>query len=336
MIKVSVIIPIYNAEKYLKKCLDSVLYQQLSEFELILVNDGSTDGSKNIIESYLINYSEKIKYIEKENGGLSSARNLGLQHAEGKYVTFLDSDDYISDDYLKVLCNAAEKNKSEMVVSGQFKVKEDGSIIDRILYHPDQNGDSKTRRFNISGKLYRRDFIEKQEIRFPLGKTYEDNPFNMITYFLSKNLVFLEYAGYHQIVHEGSITSKKIEYQLLPIDAIENAVKRVESNQSVLQDRQLFEFTVMSFFTYFIFVRNKKKEYLDTNNRTSDMEVVLKVCEDFQRIVRTYFREYTKNRYFKLFSNRDLPLKQKVGTKFFSILVKTNTLKTFTKLYYNL
>lgn len=336
MKQISIIIAVYNREKYLRECLDSVFAQKFKDFEVILVNDGSTDNSEMIIEEYKKKYQDKVIYLKKENGGVSSARNLALDHAKSKYVTFLDSDDYVSDDYLSVLFEAAEKYQSEMVVSGQFKVNEEGGIIDRILYFPDSNGNSLTRRLNISGKLYLRDFIEKQAIRFPIGKTYEDNTFNIVAYFLAKNLRFLEYAGYYQVVHEGSITSKKIAYESLPMEAIENAIKQVESNPALLKDRALFEFTVMSFFTYFIFVRNKKKEYLDTNNRTSDMEDVLKVCDEFARMIRENFKHYASNEYCRLFRKSDLVLKQKLGAKVFGILVATNMLKTFVKLYYRL
>lgn len=336
MVEISVIIPVYNAEKYLNKCFDSVLSQEFQDFEILVVNDGSTDGSVNILKEYLQKYPEKFFYMEKENGGLSSARNLALDNAHGKYITFLDSDDYISKDYLWELYKEAEKYNSEMVVSGQFKVEENGTVVDHIVYQPDKNGNSLMRRLNISGKLYKREFVEQNKIRFPLGKTYEDNPFNLKAYFLAKNLRFLNYAGYHQVIHEGSITSKKIEYNLLPIEALNNTVYYVENKRDMVNDLELFEFTVMSFFTYFIFVRNKKKEYLSTNNRKSDMDVVLHVCDDFQEIVKKNFLKYTKNKYCSVFKNNELQLSQKIGTKVFAWLIKTNMLKAFTRIYYRI
>ena len=96
MPKVSVIVPIYNVEKYLKKCLDSLVNQTLDDIEIILVNDGSKDNSKQIAEKFANDYPNKIIYLEKENGGLSSARNYGLKHAKGDYISFVDSDDYVS------------------------------------------------------------------------------------------------------------------------------------------------------------------------------------------------------------------------------------------------
>ena len=99
---ISVIIPIYNTQKYLKKCIDSVESQSYNNVEIILVNDGSTDSSEKIIQPYLQRY-ENIKYYKKENGGLSDARNFGIDIAQGKFITFIDSDDYISLEYIEYL-----------------------------------------------------------------------------------------------------------------------------------------------------------------------------------------------------------------------------------------
>ena len=97
--KYSIIIPVYNAEGTLRRCLDSLVGQQFSNYELLLINDGSTDGSDAICREYASTYS-CVRYFAKENGGVSSARNLGLEQAEGEYILFADSDDYVSEDYL--------------------------------------------------------------------------------------------------------------------------------------------------------------------------------------------------------------------------------------------
>ena len=334
--KISVAICAYNAERTLARTIESVIKQTYTDYEVVIVNDGSTDGSVKVIQKFIRKYNEKIVLIEKENGGLSLARNIGIQKATGEYVTFLDSDDYISTDYLKVLYNTAKKYNSDMVASGQYKVKENGEIIDSIFYKPDQYGNCNLRRLNISGKIYRKDYLNKYGIYFPVGKTYEDNPFNMAAYFLAKNLRFLEYAGYFQVVHEGSITSKKIKYENLPLEAIENSIKLVKKNSGNVVDMQLFDFTVMSFLTYFIFIRNKKKEYLATRNRKSDTEVVLKVCDYSSKIVNKYFKDYLKNEYCKILKNNNLLFKQKLGVKIFCFLIKTKMLNVFTTFYYKI
>ena len=113
--KVSVIIPVYNVENYIEKCLESVINQTIDEIEIIVVNDGSTDLSKERINKYLNKYKDKIKYLEKENGGLSSARNYGMKFATGEYIAFLDGDDYIELDAYQKMYEKAKEENADMV-----------------------------------------------------------------------------------------------------------------------------------------------------------------------------------------------------------------------------
>ena len=115
MPKVSVIVPVYNVEKYLPTCLDSLVQQTLKEIEIIVVNDGSTDNSLSIMQQYAKKYPDKIKIYSKENGGLSDARNAGMKIANGEYISFIDSDDYISCDFIETLYNVMKAEKSDIV-----------------------------------------------------------------------------------------------------------------------------------------------------------------------------------------------------------------------------
>ena len=115
MPKVSVIVPVYNVEKYIDKCLESLVNQTLKDIEIIIVNDGSTDNSIKIVEEYKEKYKNKIIYLEKENGGLSDARNYGIQYAKGEYIAFLDSDDYVDRKMYEKLYNKAIENNSDIV-----------------------------------------------------------------------------------------------------------------------------------------------------------------------------------------------------------------------------
>ncbi len=115
-LKVSLIIPVYNTEKYLRQCLDSVISQTFKEFECICINDGSTDNSLPILQEY-INKDIRFKLIDKKNEGVSVARNTGIQNATGKYIVFIDSDDWITKDYIEVLYNTIEKYDCDLVSS---------------------------------------------------------------------------------------------------------------------------------------------------------------------------------------------------------------------------
>ena len=149
MIKISVIVPIYNVEKYLKKCLDSIIYQSLKDIEIIMVDDGSTDSCSQICD-YYSSLDERIKVVHKENQGLGLARNTGLDIAKGKYVTFIDSDDYISIDYLKKVYNVAEENKADVVYSGFANLNNDGIVE----FSPNPYGNRKIYKNGIKNIMY--------------------------------------------------------------------------------------------------------------------------------------------------------------------------------------
>lgn len=180
MSKISIIVPIYNVEKYLAECVDSILKQSYPDFELILVDDGSTDSSGSMCEEYSKKDS-RIRVLHKENGGLSDARNYGLDSMEGEYVIFIDSDDVVAEDYVKTLNDMIEKNNADLssVGSSQFydgdelpvPTTEEAHVIDKkealksllIKQH-----------FGVSAcaKMYKKELFD--DIRFPKGYLYED------------------------------------------------------------------------------------------------------------------------------------------------------------------
>ena len=128
MKKVSIIVPVYNVEKYLAKCLDSLVNQTLEDVEIIVVDDGSRDNSKQIIDEFQTKYPDKIKSFVKENGGLSDARNFGLDRANGEYIGFVDSDDYVTAEMFEEMYSLAQKYDAEMVICNLQKVDENGKI----------------------------------------------------------------------------------------------------------------------------------------------------------------------------------------------------------------
>ena len=122
---ISIIVPIYNTEKYLHQCLDSILNQTYANFEVLLVNDGSTDSSGIICQEY-VERDSRFRYFEKDNGGVASARNLGLEHSEGTYITFIDSDDWVEQNYLDVLYTALKENDTDVAISTYKRFAQDG------------------------------------------------------------------------------------------------------------------------------------------------------------------------------------------------------------------
>ena len=143
MARISVIIPVYNSEKYLKKCLDSLLDQTFQDFEIIAVNDGSTDSSRTILDQYAAQYPDTVHVYEKGNEGQGAARNFGMERAAGEYVLFLDSDDYVEKNMLEALYAAAVRDESDLVVCDYYEIEEDsGKTIARKAmqrYSKDRN-----------------------------------------------------------------------------------------------------------------------------------------------------------------------------------------------------
>ena len=136
MAKVSVIVPVYNVEKYLEKCLTSMVNQTLQDIEIIVVNDGSKDGSQKIIDEFQQKFLSKIKSFSKENGGLSDARNFGLDNATGEFIGFVDSDDYVSETMFEEMYDLAKKHSAEMVICNLQKVDEHGNVTQKLTQIP--------------------------------------------------------------------------------------------------------------------------------------------------------------------------------------------------------
>jgi len=176
MIKISIIVPVYNTSKYLDKCIDSLVNQTLDDIEIIMVNDGSTDNSEEIISKWQ-DKDKRIKLYNKENGGQSSARNLGLDKAKGEYIAFVDSDDYISYDMYEVLYNKAKKNKLDMVLCDFYLDYGDKIVENERLF--DEEGNISFKDYIMStpspvNKIIKRSFLEENKFRFPEGFIYED------------------------------------------------------------------------------------------------------------------------------------------------------------------
>ena len=210
MPKVSVIVPVYNVEEYLERCLDSLVNQTLKDIEIIIVNDGSTDGSKEKIQKYINTY-KNIVYLEKKNGGLSSARNYGIPYAKGEYIGFVDSDDYVELTMYEKMYNKAIEEKSDMVecdfiweypnkkredIGKVYSSKKEAIIEARVV---------------AWNKIIKKDIIEKTKITFPEGLRYEDIEFfYKIVPYLDK-ISFVKETLVHYVQRESSIANTQNE-----------------------------------------------------------------------------------------------------------------------------
>lgn len=207
MPKVSIIVPVYNVEKYIEKCLTSLVNQTLEDIEIIVVNDGSKDNSKKIIEEFIQRYQKKIVYLEKENGGLSDARNYGIPYAKGEYIAFLDSDDYVEKDTYKRMYELAKKEKSDMVECDFYWEYPNKTKIDTgEIYHNKKEMLEKVR-VVAWNKLIKREILEKSKIEFPKGYRYEDVEFTYKLIPYLEKVSFLKEPCIHYIQRENSISN---------------------------------------------------------------------------------------------------------------------------------
>lgn len=180
-VKVSVIVPVYNVEKFLPKCLDSLVNQTLEDIEILVVNDGSPDNSQAIIDDYAARYPDKIRPFVKENGGLSDARNFGVARAKGEYIAFIDSDDYVDMDMFEKMYQKAVETDAQVVccpLSHEFMNKTRKTFYDETFFGENVRNSPKILTYGNSfahNKIYQRAFWQEHDFQFPIRQWFEDS-----------------------------------------------------------------------------------------------------------------------------------------------------------------
>lgn len=203
--KISIVVPVYNSEKKIRKCIDSILSQSFTDYELILLNDGSTDYTLSILEEYEKEYNS-IKVIDKLNEGIAKTRNLGISIATGKYIVFLDNDDFIDSDYLQILYDEIENTGNDIVVAGYRRVSDTKELF---KVSPSKTSWAKYTVISPWAKIYRRKFIIDNNIEFLDYVIGEDVYFNLQAYTLTKKVSTISYIGYNWYDNDQSVTNTK-------------------------------------------------------------------------------------------------------------------------------
>ena len=215
----SIIVPVYNVEKWLPKCIDSILEQSYRDFELILVNDGSTDKSLEICTQFA-QIDSRIVVIDKNNEGVSAARNIGIKNAKGKYICFVDSDDWVGYNYLSALINTQLKYNSQLVISGlnlYFKGEKSEYKVDEVVYDKSNFlqlfSSQEDILFLLRGpccKLFDRDIIQSNSIEFDQSIHYGEDAIFVLKYCLYCDLVaFSSDVSYQYYRREGGLVCSK-------------------------------------------------------------------------------------------------------------------------------
>ena len=225
MCLVSIIIPVYNGEKYIGKCLKSVINQSLNDIQIICVNDGSTDNTISIL-NHFASKDNRIKILSTENRGQGSARNIGLKHATGEYISFFDADDWINENALELLYNKAKSEDLEMLFFQMVNYIENSKkYIETDLYNHtcfEKNSINENNIFSYKdteeflfeipvcpvSKFYKKEFLDSNFLQFPEGMFFEDNAFFYNSYFKCGRAGFLKKHLYYRRRHEDSVTQR--------------------------------------------------------------------------------------------------------------------------------
>ncbi len=211
MPQVSIVVPVYNCESYMERSLDSILSQSYSDFELILVNDGSTDGSGAICDR-VAERDSRVRVIHKENGGAGSARNAGIEAAEGLYILFPDADDYYEPDMLRTMLEAEEKTEADLVICGYHCFDEKGPCEDVVPEARLLETAADVRQFFTGlfphglvgypwNKLYKKEMIDRFGLRFTDMRRFQDGVFNLAYFEHVETCCVLDQALYHYRVN---------------------------------------------------------------------------------------------------------------------------------------
>lgn len=273
-IKISVIIPVYNVEKYLVECLDSVINQTFTDIEIICVNDGSTDNSLVILENYA-NKDSRIKIISQENKGVSCARNTGIAFSNGKYIYFIDSDDYLELDALNKLYNLAEDNSLDLIM---FKLlnfnDEDGKKYNQYYYdmpylkhlvgdifdYNDMKDDIFSLNVTVYTKFFKRELISESE--FLEGCIFEDNLFLVDYIFDAKRIMFLDEYLYFRRIRQGSIIFSASKQHVDIIRIYNNILEKIKArNLYEYYKHDLFNRKFSGIYNRYSKVKSEYKEY---------------------------------------------------------------------------
>lgn len=274
-VKLSVIVPVYNVERYIGKCLDSLVNQTEKNIEIIIVNDGSTDNSQAIIDTYKSLYPNIIISLTKKNSGLADTRNYGLPYATGEYVCFLDSDDYVEVDAYSKLLKCSDNGEKNIVACGYYKEWHDHL---KIITDPEYGTIEEYLKDGLVvawNKIYKRDWLLSTGVLFPKGLLYEDVEFFCkLLYFVDniKNVAFVSEPLIHYVQRGDSIsyseTTRINEIQII----ISNILLFYKEKENGMDYYQEIEFKFVkallgSYYIKYLHLQNtKNKKYAIRNN----------------------------------------------------------------------
>ena len=303
--KVSIIIPVYNGESYVRKCLDSVVNQTYKDLEIIIINDGSKDDTLNILNSYK-NKDKRIIIIDKVNEGQAIARNIALTKATGDFVTFVDSDDYVELDYIEKFINLAKKKDYDVAVCNHNLVNEDYENIGTKSFNiiPDDKINFMLTQCGPLGKMFKLSYLKKINFKFLENHIYEDLAVMPYVAIKTKKIEYLKEFKYNYLIRIGS-TMNQVKYnpKLNDIfDALDNLTKLFNGKYS-----DELEYIYIKHLLHDASLR-----FLKFNNLESK-----KALNKINQIMRKRYPKWIKNKYLYLIDKKEVLLTKIIYNRWF-------------------
>ena len=313
MADISIIIPAYNAEKYINKCLDSIVNQTKEELEIIVINDGSTDKTEEKVKEY---QDKRIKYYKNKNQGIGKTRNFGIEKATGKYIMFIDSDDYIEKDACEKMYNKAENENLDVVICDFYKEYDNGNI-EEIRTNSfsnsslENNPDIITEYLCPWAKIYNRKMIIDNNIRFVENLKYEDAPFVIAALCSAKEIGKIDECLNYYLIHGNSETTVRDRrcFDILKIidiirlytkdktylkEKIDKLTVRIITNYTIQQRMQEDKKIGMEFIDKaFDYLEKEIPDYKD-NKYYQNRSFIKRVIEKNKAITKIYCKLYRK------------------------------------------
>lgn len=260
MKKVSVIVPVYNAERFIEVGINSVLNQTYKNIELLLIDDGSKDSSLSILKKYEKKHKDIIKVFHKKNSGVGDTRNYGIEKSSGDYITFMDADDYLDENYIEIMMKTIDDN--DILVSGYNQVNEQHDLIFSRLLKP--VSDAKFRQMVIWAKLYKKKLIIANNIKFNDLKIGEDISFSMDNYIATNKVKCIRYAGYNNVSNDYSVTkNSSIKKDVDITYLISILIDKCSNKQFISNNKKDIRFFFMKIFVNYVYDKARVYDYND-------------------------------------------------------------------------
>lgn len=306
MPKLSIVLPVYNTEKYVRRCLESIFANDFQDFELILINNNSQDNSEQILLEFKEKYSDKVVYIKREDSDISEARNLGIEKARGKYITFIDSDDYIEKDTLELMVKKIESENFDVVACDVKLVYEDGEKVNTIssgyeqdLFHKNRIRETMLVYYPVMwNKVYKTEIIKS--VSFTKGVWYEDMEYLLRLYPAINSIGAVKKSLYNYLQRKNSITYTYNDKLYDIINNMENVINYYKEKgiYDEYKDELEYLYARYAFMTF-------PKRLAKCKNK----EKYNKGIEFAFNKVKEYFPNYKKNKYLKVMGVKGIYIK---------------------------